>query len=272
MPYSMNNGVRTYYEVSGSGPAMVLLHANPFDLNLFLYQVPHFTTFYTVIAPNLRGYGPSDIVTTPFTLSDMADDIYAVCEQEGVTEAIVVGVSTGSGVAMLMALDRPDLCSAVVLVGGGSGKGSVTDEELARPNPRMAKYLDQGFDTYHRNHLEDLVSPSFAQSDLGQYLLGLFVKRGRDFGWSAEGIVEVLRARRGTDMTARLAEMTVPTLVINGEFDNGLAGGTRTATMTPGAVHRILQGAGHACCIEDPGAFDTFVLDFLDDHQLLPHG
>ena len=272
MPYSINRGVRTHYEVSGEGPAIVLIHANPFDHTLFLYQIPHFSAFFTVIAPNLRGYGPSDIVTTPFTLSDLANDVYAVCQQEGTTEAIVVGVSTGSGIALLMGLDRPDFCRAVVLVGGGSGKGKVTPEELARPTARMSQYLEKGLDGYHLQHLEDLVRPEFAESELGGHLLRSFVERGRHFGWKSEGIVEVLRARRGTDMTSRLGDMKVPTLVINGEFDNGLPGGTRTAQMIPGAVHKIVPGAGHACCIEDPGMFDALVMEFLAENGLWPKG
>ena len=121
-------------------------------------------------------------------------------------------------------------------------------------------------------HLEDLVSPDFAQSELGSYLLRSFVERGREFGWKAEGIVEVLRARRGTDMTSRLGGMKVPALVVNGEFDNGLAGGTRTAKMIPGAVHKILPGAGHACCLEDPAMFNAVVMEFLDENGLLPKG
>ena len=270
MAYANNNGIRTYYEVSGRGPAMVLLHANPFDLNLFLYQIPHFSVFFTVIALNMRGYGPSDVVTTPFTLSDLADDVYAVCKQEGVTEAIVLGVSTGSGIALLMGLDRPEFCQALILVGGGSGKGTVSPQELRRPTARMQQYLEKGLEGFHLEHLENLVRPEFATSELGGYLLRMFVTRGRELGWTAEGIVEVLRARRGTDMTARLGEMKVPTLVINGEFDNGLAGGTRTAKLTPGALHKMLPSTGHACCIEDPATFDALVLEFLEDNRLLP--
>ena len=91
MPYSVSRGVKTHYEVSGEGPAMVLIHANPFDHTLFLYQILYFSALFTVVSPDLRGYGRSDIVTTPFTLGDLADDVYGVCRQEGITEAIVVG-------------------------------------------------------------------------------------------------------------------------------------------------------------------------------------
>ena len=64
--------------------------------------------------------------------------------------------------------------------------------------------------------------------------------------------------------------MTVPTLVINGEFDHSLAAGRRTASLVPGAEHKILAGTGHACCIEDPAGFDALVIDFLKSRQLMP--
>jgi pimeloyl-ACP methyl ester carboxylesterase len=77
-------------------------------------------------------------------------------------------------------------------------------------------------------------------------------------------------AGNSTDTTQRLPDMKVPTLVINGEFDHSLKGGQRTASLVPGAVHRALQGTGHACCIEDPAGFDALVLDFLRERNLLP--
>jgi pimeloyl-ACP methyl ester carboxylesterase len=63
--------------------------------------------------------------------------------------------------------------------------------------------------------------------------------------------------------------MKVPTLVINGEYDNSLAGG-KTASLIPGAVHKILPKTGHACNIEDPAGFDDCVIEFLRNHHLMP--
>jgi 3-oxoadipate enol-lactonase len=71
-------------------------------------------------------------------------------------------------------------------------------------------------------------------------------------------------------MTPRLATMRVPTLVINGEYDNSLGGGKKTASLIPGAEHRVLPNTGHACNIEDPAGFDQFVIDFLKSHNLMP--
>ncbi|HKY07372.1 MAG TPA: alpha/beta hydrolase, partial [Candidatus Binatia bacterium] len=103
---------------------------------------------------------------------------------------------------------------------------------------------------------------------LGKYLLDTFVER--DPWLSGESIGQIFRARGGLDMTPRLPTMKVPTLVINGEYDNSLAGGKKTASLIPGAVHKVLPKTGHACNIEDPATFDAFVIDFLRAHGLMP--
>ncbi len=58
-------------------------------------------------------------------------------------------------------------------------------------------------------------------------------------------------------------------LVINGEFDNSLARSRQMSQRIAGAIHRVIPGTGHACCLEDPAAFDEGVLDFLKDHGFM---
>jgi 3-oxoadipate enol-lactonase len=259
--YSTANGLKIYYEVCGEGLPFVLVHANPFDHNLWMYQIAHFSSYFKVIAVDIRGYGRSDKPETPFTLGDMADDVLGVCREEGVTETIVAGVSVGSGIALLLGLHHPALCKALILVGGNSGgAGSIAE--------RIHGYTQIGIETYHKQHLEELVAPEFPKSKLGSYLLNTFVERNR---WlSGECIAQIFRARAGTDMTARLGSIQAPTLVINGEHDNSLTAGRRTASLIPGAAHRILPKTGHACNIEDPDGFDGLVIDFLRARGLMP--
>ena len=71
-------------------------------------------------------------------------------------------------------------------------------------------------------------------------------------------------------MSGRLAGMKSPTLVINGAHDVSLKRGGETASMIPGAKHVVLPGTGHACCIEDPAAFDQAVIAFLKESGLWP--
>ena len=159
MPYSRANGLNIYYEVSGEGFPFVLVHANPFDHNLWMYQINHFSTYFKVIAVDIRGYGRSDKPTTEFTLKDMASDILGVCQDEEVKEAILGGCSVGSGIALLLGLDRPEMFKALILVGGGSGGGAHTEE-------RIHAYTKIGIEKYHIRHLENLVAPEFPKTKL----------------------------------------------------------------------------------------------------------
>ena len=72
MPYAIATGTRIHYEICGEGFPFVLVHANPFDHNLWIYQIAHFSTYFKIIAVDIRGYGRSDKPTHEFSLQDMA--------------------------------------------------------------------------------------------------------------------------------------------------------------------------------------------------------
>ncbi|HEY4136654.1 MAG TPA: alpha/beta hydrolase [Alphaproteobacteria bacterium] len=260
MPYSRSTGVDIWYESHGDGPAMLLVHANPFDNNLWMYQVAHFSTWYRVISIDIRGYGRSTKVTTPYSLQDMAADVVGVMDQEGIGKAILGGCSVGSSIALDLALDRPERFSALILVGGNSASSD-------RYQTRIDGYAGD-LPSYHRKHMRILTQPAFQDGKLGHYLLETFAERQPRLSGAAIG--QVFRAGNGTDNTARLSGLAVPTLVINGEFDHSMAAGQKTASLIPGATHKTIVGANHACCLEDPAAFDAAVLDFLDARGLLP--
>ena len=65
----------------------MLVHANPFDRRMFIYQVAHFSTFFKVTNIDLRGYGYWDKPAIPITMTDLCEYVVAVCRQEEVPEA-----------------------------------------------------------------------------------------------------------------------------------------------------------------------------------------
>ncbi|MCH7544481.1 MAG: hypothetical protein IIB65_12685, partial [Proteobacteria bacterium] len=75
MPHSTQNEVTVHYRIAGEGMPFVMLHANPFDHNLWMYQIAHFSTWFKVIAMDIRGWGRSDKVTTEYTLGEMCADV-----------------------------------------------------------------------------------------------------------------------------------------------------------------------------------------------------
>lgn len=260
MPYSTRNGVKSYYEVSGEGYPLVLMHANPFDRRMFLYQVAHFSTFMKVINIDLRAYGYSDKPAAPVTMTDLCEDVVAVCRQEGANQAVFAGVSVGGVMGLQLGLDHPELFKALILVGCSSMPGD-------RYQSRIDGYVQQGVPKFHIQHLTDLVSKEFPQTKLGKYLLSMHTEM--DAKLSAPAIAAIFNALQNRDLTARLPELKMPVLIMNGEFDNSLKRSKEMSTRITGAEHRTIAGAGHACCLEDPATFDDHVMEFLRKHGFL---
>jgi pimeloyl-ACP methyl ester carboxylesterase len=190
----------------------------------------------------------------------MAEDVVGVMKDVGVDRAVLCGCSVGSGIAIMLGLEHPELFDAIVLVGGNSGSSS-------RYQHRIDGYRKDLGD-YHIRHLRELVAPAFADSPLGRHLLNMWVEREPRL--TGEAIARVFMAGNRTDNTGRLGTMRVPLLVINGELDHSLPAGRLTASLVPGAVHKVLPGTGHACCLEDPAGFDALMIDFLRSLKLMP--
>jgi pimeloyl-ACP methyl ester carboxylesterase len=269
MPYSIRNGVKTYYEVAGEGPPMVLLHATPYDHSIWLYQIAHFSTWFRVIAPDSRCFGRSDKVEEPFDYVEMAHDIEALCAQENVKDAILMGGSLGCRLGVWLGHERPDLFKAVVLVGGNvqvSNQG-LSDSDRRR-SERTRKYTDGPLIDAFRWQLESGVSDDFPKTRLGRHLIDLFLERAP---WlSGQAIARVFEASPQFELTSRLPDIKIPFLVITGEHDHSIDCAKETARLIPGGVHKTLPGTGHDCAIEDPAGFDTFVMEFLEQHWMIP--
>jgi len=260
MPKSHANGVAIHYEVTGGGPALVLIHAIPFDHTLWLYQAAHFSTWFTVISVDLRAWGRSAKVTAPYTLTDMGEDIIGVMDDLAVDKAVIMGCSVGSKTALKLGASWPERCAAVILVGGGSGAHDMTQ--------RIDGYGSEPFSAYRRAHMDYGVSDAFAETPMAKYLFQCLAERDP---WHDPAAVQALfRAFSMEDLRGDLPTYGPPTMIINGEFDGARPRGEETASLIPHARHEVLLGAGHACMIEDPAGFDALVLDFLMAEGLMP--
>lgn len=266
MPISRANGIDIHYETAGRGPAIVFIHPLPFDHNVWLYQQARFSASFRTFTMDLRGWGASGKPTDSFTLEDMGRDIMALLAEEAVTrDAVVVGCSIGSKIALMLACEHPDLFRAAVLIGGNSGPQNQFEH-------RIAGYRNHGarghLRSYHIGHLRYGVTSHWADTALGNYLLSGFADRGADL--NPDSIARVFEALTISDLTAKLPAYRTPTLVVNGEHDNALPAGIRTASLIRDCEHIILPGTGHCCFIEDPTNFDAHVSAFLHKHALMP--
>jgi 3-oxoadipate enol-lactonase len=125
--YAEVDGGRLYYETSGSGPAIVLIHAGFLDLRMWDPQIPVFSKTNRVIRYDVRGFGKSDIARN--TYSDYKD-LRALMYHLRVKTASLVGVSNGGRIAADFAVEYPSMLDRLVLVSPGmSGYKSSGPEE-----------------------------------------------------------------------------------------------------------------------------------------------
>ena len=116
--YIQLGDVHTYYEEDGAGEPLVLLHPGLADSRAFEDYVPELAQHFHVFRPDRRGHGRTPDVEGPITYALMAQDTIAFLEQVVGGPASLLGHSDGAPVALLAALERPDLVRKLVLSAG----------------------------------------------------------------------------------------------------------------------------------------------------------
>ena len=113
---TVRDGVRVHYRRLGQGPGMVLLHGYPQTGHLWRKVMPALGERFTVVAPDLRGYGDSDRPASGYDKRTMAADVAQVIEALGLAPVILVGHDRGARVGHRFALDHPALLTHLVLL------------------------------------------------------------------------------------------------------------------------------------------------------------
>lgn len=254
------DGGELAYDVRGSGPALVLLHAFPFDRRMWAEELARLSEARRVIAVDLRGFGESPLWGEP-TVDDYADDVVRLLDVLGVPMASVLGLSMGGYVALALAARHRGRVAALVLC----DTRAAADSEVARAarEATMRQVRSDGSAAFLDGVPERLLS-RHASDDLRQRVRDLCVDR-------AESILAGTRALAGrSDRTPLLPTLDVPTLVLcGGEDTTSPAPEMRAmAQAIPDAEYVELAGAGHLSNLEAPGRFDEAVARFLAAHEL----
>ncbi len=108
--------VRTWYDERGEGEPLVLLHGGAVDGRFFDQNKQQFAARFHVLTPDLRGHGRTPDVEGPFTYEALAQDTIEFIETVVGGPTHLAGHSIGAGVALHVALRRPDLVSCLVLI------------------------------------------------------------------------------------------------------------------------------------------------------------
>jgi len=112
----VRDGLRLHYRRQGRGRALVLLHGFPQTSHQWRKVVPALAERFTVVAPDLRGYGDSDRPAGGYDKRTMAADVADLIQALGLAPVGLVGHDRGGRVAHRFALDHPALLTHLVLL------------------------------------------------------------------------------------------------------------------------------------------------------------
>jgi 3-oxoadipate enol-lactonase len=268
MPFMACNGICLYYELHGPEGAPVLVLNNGILMNAsasWVAQSSAFEARYRVLQYDCRGQGLSDHPDEPYSMELHADDLAALLDALAVAQAHVLGISYGGEVAQAFVLKYPDRVLSLVLADTVS---EVRAELRLIVEGWKAAALTSNADLFFLVTVAWNFSPEFIAARAA--ILQAARARYRDLDLPA--VARLCDAFLGVDFTGRLHTIRVPTCVIVGQHDH-LKGTGYAETIhreIPGSCIKVLPGAGHAVCMESPGAFNAVVLDFLGSQSSEP--
>lgn len=242
VPYVDIAGHRTWHEVTGDGPPVVLLHGGFASASSFFAQTPVLAQAgYRVHVPERRGHGHTPDIAGPLTYSVMADDTIAYLDAQVARPAALIGWSDGAVVALLAAQRRPDLVTAMVLIG---------------------QYYNSAGRSAELGQLEVMLDSAEAISFLREHYSAISPDGSGHFATVHAKTMQMLRTEPEIDL-ATLADVHVPALVLQGDRDLvTLEHSAAVAAALPDARLAVLPGT-HGLPVESPATVNPLLLAFL---------
>ncbi|HTG84028.1 MAG TPA: alpha/beta hydrolase [Gemmatimonadales bacterium] len=258
-------GSSIYWEASGSGSPVILLHGGNLDRRMWDSEFVALRATHRVIRFDARGYGKSGRIDTTFAAHD---DLLAVMDRLSIQRASLVGLSLGGRIAIDFALAHPDRVDRLVLAAPGISGGKWIEEHGDTTWQAAARAAAQNRD-----------SVALALSWLGSAYISTALRDSATAVW-VRGIVvdqapfwmDLIRNGRDLEQEAvppaagRLAELRMPILLLVGSDDTPFIRDiARAIQATSPNVRRVdFPGVGHMINLEARDQFQKSVTGFLN--------
>jgi pimeloyl-ACP methyl ester carboxylesterase len=102
------NGMKMYYEVSGQGDPLIVLHGAYMTIATMGEIIPALAKTHTVYAIEMQGHGHTNDIDRPITYPNLADDVAAFMDAVALDKADVFGYSMGAAAGLQLAIRHPD--------------------------------------------------------------------------------------------------------------------------------------------------------------------
>ena len=245
----------------GQGMPLLLAHGFPLDHTMWHAQIDELSKTQRVIAPDLRGFGASQVTAGTVTMEQFADDLTLLLDALDVTEPVVFcGLSMGGYVAWQFWRRHASRLKALVLC---DTKAKADTPEAAAGRMKMVEHvLSAGAEVVADAMPAKLFAPdTFQRQPQIVEEVKQTIRRTHP-----ESIAAALRGMAARpDMSGELRQMAVPALVIVGEHDSisPVDEMREIANSLPRSQFVVISAAGHMSPLEEPARFNEALGTFL---------
>ncbi|WP_327354721.1 alpha/beta fold hydrolase [Streptomyces sp. NBC_01304] len=259
MANALLNGITVGYDDKGptDGVPLVLVHGHPFDRSMWAPQLAAFSGDFRVIAPDLRGYGESDVVPGKTLLSTFAEDLAALLDHLGVRDFVLGGLSMGGQIVMECHRQFGARIRGLVLA--DTFPAAETEEGKAWRRELAERLVREGMRGHADEVLFKMVAPD-AAPEVASHVLRMMTST------SPEGAAAALRGRaERPDYRELLTRVSVPALVVVGRDDEftPVADAEAMHAALPDSTLCVVEGAAHMPNLERPEEFNAALGAFL---------
>ncbi|MBL6716296.1 MAG: alpha/beta fold hydrolase [Pseudomonadales bacterium] len=245
------NGVTLFYEVLGSGPTLLLSHGFGASAAMWAPQRAVLSEHYQLILWDMRGHARSDSpdAESAYSEAETVADMAAILDAEGVSGALIGGLSLGGYMSLAFACTYPERVRGLLLFDTGPGY----KQDAAR----------EKWNGFARRQAEKYETRGLDAAPKGPETAGASHRSARGLAQAARGMLAQVDAR----VIESLSAVSVPTLVLVGAEDAPyLAAANYMAEKIPQGELVVVPDAGHAANLDQPDAFNRAVLGFLAAH------
>lgn len=260
------NGVVAVHELSGQGPAIVLLHGNSSSSRAFIKQLDGpLGDRYRLVALDLPGHGGSDDARNPalYAIKTQAQTLKAAIEALGLTEGRFLGWSLGGHFVLELAPELPK-AKGFIIFGTPPLAFPPAMDQAFLPNPAMAATFAETMDRAQAEaYIASFFRPGYA--DVPPFFLEDAL---RTDGRARAAVAASIAPGGYRDEVVVLGGLRTPIAILHGAEDQLVSAAYLSSLAAPtlwrGAVQSLV-GAGHAPQWERPEAFDALVTAFVEE-------
>ena len=250
------------YEATGDGTPILCVPGLGDTAWVWRKIIPTLASMHRVVALEPRGHGRSSSPSGKYTLAEMAGDVGDVAARLGLNRPVLIGHGLGARAALLLAIERPRLPGALVLISTGAAPAAKRVRRGVAERIHLAE-AGEVQEAYRNRKSEGREPRGMTPRERAEHHR-LFL-RGDASGYASAGYAELL----APDLTERLGEVACAALALTGEEDpeyhedaQTLSAGIRDCESF------LIEGAGRYAQLDRPEAVLALIHDFFRKHHL----